>query len=168
MTNERVKLTPEDVLSLFDDSENFTYLTHDIQNKIVRFFTDQPITAVDACQIVEFLEFGNNFTVYYGYKEFLSNLDLSSTKAILACKANFDSFGDTVAWFESFSPKLVKTIPPSEERIEAYRQKHGAADLFTMMETEHIYEHDVYVAPMFNTMGYQDIEFYAVSSYLTF
>lgn len=126
MTDTKEKLTSEDVISWFGDSENFKHLPTDILDKVVRFFTEQPTTSVDPCQIIEFLEFGRNFTVYYDYDEFMSALDLSRTKAILACKANFDCFDDVVVWFESFSPKLIKSIPPSEERIQKVRQNYGA------------------------------------------
>jgi len=37
MTNEIVKLSPENVLSWFDDSENFKYLPQDIQDNIISF-----------------------------------------------------------------------------------------------------------------------------------
>jgi|GEM_PF-1973192 len=90
MTNEQLGLPTDEVLSWFDDSENFKYLPQDIQDKIINFFTEQAAMAVDACQIIEFLEFGRNFTVYYDYAEFMNSLYLSSTKAILACKANFN------------------------------------------------------------------------------
>jgi len=66
-------------------------------------------------------------------------------------------------WLDSFHPKLVESIPPSEARIKELQNKYGAADMCILTEKEHIYEHDIYVAPMFNTMGYLDIEFYVVS-----
>ncbi len=82
MDNTEEKLTSEEVIAWFDDSENFKHLPIDIQEKIVRFFVEHPVTAVDACQIIEFLEFGYDFTVYYDYKEFIESLDFSNTKAI--------------------------------------------------------------------------------------
>lgn len=163
MDDTKEKLTSEEVVSWFADSENFKHLPTNIQEKIVRFFVEQPVTAVDACQIIEFLEFGSSFTVYYDYNEFIDSLDFDNTKAILVCKANFENFDGAVGWYESFHPKLVKAIPPSNLRIKELQQKYESADLFIKLETKHIYEADVLVVPMFNTVGYLDIEFYVVS-----
>lgn len=163
MDNTKEKPTSEEVISWFDDSENFKHLPIDIQESIVRFFVEQPVTAVDACQIIEFLTFGSNFAVYYDYNEFIDSLDFSNTKAILVCKANFECADGVSDWLDSIHPKLVKTIPPSDTRIKELQQKYDYADLFIKLETEYVYEADVLVVPMFNTIGYLDMEYYVVN-----